>query len=529
MFPSSRGMLSRAAALLLVLACAALPAPASAEGLRVGIYSGTGAESSTILAMFRAVASMGHTPMAVTKADIVGGRLTRANFDVLVIPPGEDGKKCCAGHYADIDGLDQIATKDALRAYLSSGGGVVAEEAGAFFTAQNGGTLDIYSGTYTNVTNQIGKRTLTVTDLSFGSGPQEAWQSYGGGYFPTPPANVTVVAIDSASRPVIVRQSVGAGRLIATSFVLELRGDSELDWTIWDNWAMGGAHNNSAGAWSLLGRMIGWASPFNDASPPLINPTPNPTGARVAVVAQHTSDGGAWPGLLPAVARGIEFSGHIPLALRFQDIKDGRLTLANFKVVTFAGGYAYGYKTGLAGYEANIRNFISGGGSYYGICAGSFYAPATIVWSGKKYAYPLQIYAGQDVGPIDDIIAWPGYKLTTINFTGDPVLGNLGAIPTMYYGGGYHTIPTVAQQGATVYTGGTFASSSALGKADLVRYAYGKGKVALTTTHLEARAGSNDDWLFWDDFDYASGKPVSNPGNPWLVMDAVFDKWLTAP
>ena len=120
-----------------------------ASGLRVAIYSGTGAESSTILAMFRAVASMGHSPLAVTRADIVGGRLTRANFDVFIIPPGEDGKKCCADHYSDIDGLDQIATKDAIRAYLNSGGGVVAEEAGAFFASQNGGTLDIYSGNYT--------------------------------------------------------------------------------------------------------------------------------------------------------------------------------------------------------------------------------------------------------------------------------------------------------------------------------------------------------------------------------------------
>ncbi len=504
-------------------------AQAAAVGLRVAIYSGTGAESSTILALFRAAASMGHSPLAITKSDIVNGRLTRTNFDVFIIPPGEDGKKCCADHYSDGDALDQIATKDAMRAFLNSGGGIVAEEAAAYYASQNGGTFDIYSGDYTNVTNNIGKHTFTIVDSAFGSGSQEVWQSYGGGYFPAPPGNVAVVARDSSNNAVIVRQSYGSGRVIMTSYVLELRGDTELDWTIWDNWAMGGVHNNSVGAWTMLGRMIGWA--YNgDASAPTVNPTPNPTGARVAVMAQHTVDGGAWPGLIPAIARGIEYSGHVPLAIRFQEIKDGRLTLANFKVVTFPGGYAYGYKTGLAGYEQNIRNFISSGGSYYGICAGSFYAPDTIVWSGKTYDYPLQIYHGQDIGPIDDIAPWPQYVLTPINFGGDSVIGNLGTLQAMYYGGGYHTIPSDAQQGAHVYTAGTFAyGGSAAGKADLVRYTYGSGRVVLTTTHLEARAGTNTDWLYWDNYLDNSNTPVTNPDNPWIVMDAVFDNWLTLP
>ena len=514
--------------LVLVLLSGASPLHAGVTGLKVGIYSGTGAESSTILAMFRAVNALGHSPLGVTKADIDGGRLTRAHFDIFIIPPGEDGKKCCAGHYAAVDGLDQIGTKAAIRAYLTDGGGVVAEEAGAFFASQNGGTLDIYAGSYTNVTNQVGKRSFTVTNSLFGGGSQDAWHSYGGGYFPAPPVGVTVAAVDTSNRPVIVCQFSGGGRLCLTSFVLELRGDSELDWTIWDNWAMGGVHRNSEGAWAMLGRMIGWVSAL-DPSAPTITPTPNPGGARIAVVAQPTTDGGAWSGLLPAVARGIEYSGHVPLAIRFQEIKSGRLTAANFKVVTFPGGYAYGYKTGLAGYEAAVRSFISSGGSYYGICAGSFYAPFTIVWDRKTYAYPLQIYAGQDVGPIDDIVPWPGYALTPVNFGGDAVVGNLGRVTVMYYGGGYHTIPSYAQQGAFVYTAGTFATSSAVGRADLVRYAYGQGRVALTTTHLEARAGSNVDWLYWDNYDYTTGQPVTNPDNPWEVMKVLFNNWLTVP
>ena len=165
----------------------------------------------------------------------------------------------------------------------------------------------------------------------------------------------------------------------------------------------------------------------------------------------------------------------MPLAIRFTDIINNRLTLANFKVAVFPGGYAYGYKTGLAGHESKIRSFINSGGSYYGVCAGSFYAASSGVWEKKTYSYPLQLFNSSDVGPINDIIAWPGYTPSPINYSGDVEIGNFGTVPVMYDGGGYHHIPTEIQQGAKAYTAGVFAGSSALGKANLVRYTYVNG------------------------------------------------------
>jgi hypothetical protein len=99
----------------------------------------------------------------------------------------------------------------------------------------------------------------------------------------------------------------------------------------------------------------------------------------------------------------------------------------------------------------------------------------------------------------------------------------------LYYGGGYHTIPTLAQQGSQVYTAGTFSTSSAIGKANLVRYGYGSGHVALISTHLEALVGSNEDWLFWDNYSYSTGAFVTNSDQPWNVMKAIFNNWLTLP
>ena len=525
---SPRLRLSFVCVLSAIALLATLPVPAATSDLRVAIYSGTGAESDKILAMFRAVQAAGHAPLAITTSDILNGRLNTDEFDVFVIPSGEDGKRCCAGKYSDIDSLDKLATKNAMRAYLESGGGIVAIEAGAFFASKNGGTLDIYPANYQWTEPAPGKRTLEIVDPAFGSGTQEAWMSYGGGYFDVA-AGTTTVAVDDQGLPVVVHAPHGAGRVILSSFSLELRGDSELDWTVWDNWAMGGVHQNSAGAWELLGRMIGWA--YNgDPSAPSLFRFDNPSGHRVAILASHTSDGGAWPGLLPGVARSIENSGHVPLAIRFEEIITGRLIAENFRALTVPGGYSYGYKVGLDGHEQRIRDFIDAGGGYYGICAGSFYTAETLTWEGRDYPYALAIYKGPIIGPIDDIAPWPEYFPTPLDISGDPVIGDLGSIRQMYYGGGYHGIPDPAVQGSVVHTAGTFAyGGSANGLSAVVRYNYGNGRVFLVTTHPESRAGSEVDWMFWDDYEYDSTTPVSNADNPWLLVNAAFNNWITGP
>lgn len=499
------------------------PQPVAPTGLDVCVYSGHGADSGHILALYRAIQAIGHTPLSFTKDDIDLGRLTTANCDVLVIPEGTGGKRCCGDNYADVDGLDAVGTKASMRSYLSGGGGIVAEATAAYFASQNGGTFDIYSGNYTSVTS-VGKHTFTVTDPAFGSGSFQTWMTSGGGYFPAPPAGVTTVATEG-SNAVIVRQAYGSGRLVMTAYALELRGDSELDWTKWDDWAMGGVHANSIGTVGVLGRMINWAG-SGDSSAPSVNYPANPPGMRVAIVATHTSDGGAWPGGLGATARATEYAGHVPLAIRFDEIKSGRLTLSNFHTVVFPGGYSYGYKTGLAGYEQLVRDFVSGGGSFLGVCAGAFYVADTVVWLNKSYAYPMGLYHSAETGPIDDVIAWPGYALTPAVIT-DPVLGNLGRRQVIYYGGGYFQIPSDAQQGAHVNTAATFDyTGTQHGSPMVVRYTYGAGHVALSTTHFEYRPGSHADWQLWDDYQYGSSLPLTNPDDTWPVLSSVFNNWL---
>jgi hypothetical protein len=226
--------------------CASLQA--AVTNLAVAIYSGTGAAADKTLAVYRAVAAVGHRPMAVTTSDLTHGRLTLANFDVLVIPSAEDGVPLGTlgfGHYADdTNALSAAAAQNAIRSYVFSGGGLVGLEGGAIFACVGPNLLGVCS-TYYYGNALSAKSTMTLMDSSFGSGNQEAWMSEGGGYFsffaPTyPQGSPMIVADDNLGRPAVMRASYGSGRVALSAFCLELRGDSEDDWTIWDNWAMGG-------------------------------------------------------------------------------------------------------------------------------------------------------------------------------------------------------------------------------------------------------------------------------------------------
>jgi len=100
---------------------------------------------------------------------------------------------------------------------------------------------------------------------------------------------------------------------------------------------------------------------------------------------------------------------------------------------------------------------------------GRFYAADTIVWQGTTYNYPLNLYSGQDIGPLDDIIAYPNYTLTAITFV-DTTFGS-GTLQQLYYGGGYHTLVSGATNVGKLTYGGTYNNQSAV-----VRFNYGSGQ-----------------------------------------------------
>jgi glutamine amidotransferase-like uncharacterized protein len=485
--------------------------PPPTSPLDVAIYISTGTNSDKIMALMRAIDAMGHNVYGIGRYDIAQGRLNSSNFDVLVLGAGENDSKL---EYSGTDALDTTTIKNNIRAFVSNGGGYVALEQGAHFSTDE---LALYDEGYVT-SGTAGKYTIDIVDSNFGPGSQQAYMSDGGGYIPQA-SGAVVVAENSSNQPVIVRDTYGSGRVILSSFDLELRGDSELDWTIWDNWEMGNSHTNSEGCWTLLGRMLDWAATGNTSAPSIS--TSNHDAEKVAVVSTHISSGGAWAGLLPGIYRSIEYAGYVPLAIRFDEINDGQLTTSNFSAVVFPGGYSYGYKQGIDDWQ-DILDYVAAGGSYYGVCAGSFYASEEIEWDGRWYDY-MPLFEGQDRGPLDGT-TYPSYELLTVNVN-DSVIGNLGDIDMMYYGGGWKD--QLDQSNATTvatyeYSGGDD------GKPDAIRFTYGSGNghVLLIGSHPESRSGSNEDWIYWDNWVENSTTPLNNPDNPWVFVDAAFDNWL---
>lgn len=496
-----------------------------AYAAKVAVYVTGGANAETVLALCRTVAATGHTVYGISNDDVNHGRLTTANFDLLILPPGQDGSPTL---YNDSDyGLGASGAVPAIKSFVTGGGGLIGIEAGAQFASLHG----LYGGAYLPWTNTEDGYPFAISDPVFGSGSQELYMSATGGYFSLPmPPGATTILTNSLGNTSAVRTTYGSGRVILMAPNPTLRGDSDLDWTIWDNWVMNGTHENSSGAWKLFGRMINWVHTGNATQPVIYSD--NPAGERVAIVSSYIFSltygyGGAWPGLLPAVGRAVENSGHIPLSIRFQDVTNGRLTVNNFGAVVFPGGKATGYITGLSGYEDSIRNFVNSGGCYLGICAGSFYASSEIEWEGSVYDYPLDLFSGQDIGPIKDLSADPGgddwtyWTLTDITIN-DTVLGNIGTQKQFYLGGGYKTTASGVTPVATYADPG----SSSYGTTDAIRFSYGMGRVLLSGAHPEVRSGSNADWLFWDNYYHNSTTSLTNPDNPWLFVDTVFNKWF---
>jgi len=490
--------------------------PTGGSTLDVAVFVSTGTNSNKIMALMRAIDAMGHNVYGLGVSDVEQGRLSTSNFDVFVLGAGEEDSKT---GYDGTDSLDTLTRKNTIKSFLNNGGGYVGLGAGAWWPCTNGGTFDIYGGYYSNSGTE-GKKTIDIVDSTFGSGSQQVYMAGDGGYFYSNPGSATVVAEDASDNAVIVRDSYGSGRIILTSMALELRGDSELDWTIWDNWEMSNSHTNSEGAWKLLGRMIDWAGGGNAAEP--VISTSNNDAEKVAVYATHDPDGGAWPALLPGIFRSIEYAGYVPLAIRADDIIADRLTTSTFDALSFPGGYSYGYKLQLQGYESKVRSFVNSGGGMMGTCAGSFAMADWITWEGKNYDYFLDIFDGWDRGPLSDISQWPYYGLTTVNIN-DAVIGNLGDQQQMYYGGGYKT-DLSASSAVTVATyayDGDYADS-----ADAIRFSYGDGHVLMIGTHPESRSGSNVDWMHWDNYEDGTNTALNNPDNPWTFVDAVYDNWL---
>jgi len=225
---------------------------------------------------------------------------------------------------------------------------------------------------------------------------------------------------------------------------------------------------------------------------------------------------GVWEPSRIAIVNMYEWVGASVTVVYASDVTGGGLV--NYDVFVMPGGNAWDQYVGL-GYEegaSKIRNFVSNGGGYIGICAGAYFACDYIVWEGSSYYYPLGLFPGHGDGAIDEIAPWPNYAMTNISIVNrtHPITESLPDYMWILYYGGPEFHPYA---GANVTILGRYQVN---GEAAIVACEYGSGKVFLTGPHPEIEEDSDRDGSRW-------GDALDDKGSDWPLMHAAL-YWMTA-
>jgi glutamine amidotransferase-like uncharacterized protein len=214
-------------------------------------------------------------------------------------------------------------------------------------------------------------------------------------------------------------------------------------------------------------------------------------------------DGGAWLPLVTATQVLAEALDHSWEFIDADDVNDG--DLSQYQLIFFPGGWAGGYNAYIEerGYE-NIREFISEGGAYMGMCAGAFFASDQVFWRENigldtpqnVYDYPLDIWPGIADGVILDFQPWnssfitgctelPGARMVDLRVDPNLMPESEPVVNVLYYGGPIFRPP-----------GGKWTNELVIARYDMdgltgdeepamILFPYGKGRVFLSAVHPE--------------------------------------------
>ncbi len=202
-------------------------------------------------------------------------------------------------------------------------------------------------------------------------------------------------------------------------------------------------------------------------------------------------------------------------------------SLDNIKILCFPGGDMYEYSTDISSNGKNkIKNFLTKGGAYIGICGGAYFTGKKVYWRGSQLQMtPLGIFPGTTRGPIDEIVPYPYYNMCELDiFDGShAITGEMSSSAWMLYYWGPVLVPDA---GADV----KILAKYKKGKQDaaIIAFEYGEGRVFLIGTHPEFEEDSDRDGVTFKDtvlngYSYIGEDKMDDHGSDWEMMKRAAD------
>lgn len=174
---------------------------------------------------------------------------------------------------------------------------------------------------------------------------------------------------------------------------------------------------------------------------------------------------------------------HIPCRfIGAKDIRDGCLQDCALLIMPGGADLYFCEKLNGAGNQI-IRNFVETGGSYLGICAGAYYACASLDWnhgeiSGER---ELGFYAGQCTGPVFEWLEKPDSLYNGSWLYAADIEGNRMQFVSQYNGGGVFSEPKDEDDTKVIARYTTLKGAPPA----IISGTFGTGKYILSSPHIE--------------------------------------------
>ncbi|UCF04832.1 MAG: hypothetical protein JSV33_13040 [bacterium] len=232
-----------------------------------------------------------------------------------------------------------------------------------------------------------------------------------------------------------------------------------------------------------------------------------PTAPRDEINVALYSGRGADADCKTAAQKMFEWMGYKVQRISPNQINTG--SLDGFDLICFPGGNMYYYSQDISvNGKQRIKQFVSGGGGYIGICGGAYFAAERVFWRGDLLDMtPLSLFRGAATGPINQIYQYPDYGMCRLDIAilDHPITsGEDASMSVLYYWGPYLS-PN------TGFEFDVICDYHVTGSHAMVAFEHGQGRVFLTGAHPEFEEDSDRDGVeFCDVFD--------DQGSDWDFM-----------